>query len=330
MGLPEEIGILTPREIDCWVIMGTLNIRGVDVDTIETIFEVDEVDPINLPRIFYTIESSIPQEHKEGHESDLPQRLRELPRESLLKLVSPWDVGLETFLMMSTKKSPRADNLISSLSPARPMSKSDLAKLIALHDGTLDHDEGYQPELDNPTRDLDVQGVENKVQRGEAHDHEQQKYLEKEISETANFPTIQNKLDKELRRLEDLETLRRLGEENHHLEEELRRFTEDPLHSEEHRLRTVSHYVKDILSPALHCTVFITKLGLLGVGDPGLKKGDKVTILFGIPMPIILRSSSAPCYHTMVGKAGVGEIMNGELMKYIDDGLLKERLFHIR
>ena len=310
---------------------GTLNIRGVDVDTIESIFEVDEVDPMNLPRIFYTIESSVLQEQqKEDHESDLQQRLQELPRESLLKLVSGRDLELEAFLLMSTKKSPRAVHLIGSLSQTRPMSKLDLAQLIALHEGTLDPDEGYQQELETPIGDLDVQGAEDKAQRGEAKDHEQQKYLKKEISETANVPAIQNELNKELDRLEELETLRRLEEENHQLKEEFRRFTEDPLQSEEHRLRMISHHAKDFFSPALHCTFFITKLGLLGVGDPGLKKGDKVTILFEIPMPIILRSGSAPCYHTMVGKARVGGITNGELMKFIDDGLLKERLFHIR
>jgi hypothetical protein len=76
-----------------------------------------------------------------------------------------------------------------------------------------------------------------------------------------------------------------------------------------------SSLFKALLSPVLHCTVLIAKLGLLGVGSLGLKKGDKVTILFGIPVPMILRSGSAPCYHTTVGKARVSGIINGELMK---------------
>jgi hypothetical protein len=43
----------------------------------------------------------------------------------------------------------------------------------------------------------------------------------------------------------------------------------------------------------------------------------------------ILRSASAPCYYTMVGKARVSGIMNGEPMKFVEDGLLKENIFHI-
>lgn len=120
----------------CWLLFPVCMVSPwciADVDHIEAIFEVDEVDPMNLPRIFYTIESSMPQEQqKEDHEAELQQRLRELPRDSLLKLVSGRDLGLEAFLLMSTKNSPRAGRLIGSLSPTRPMSKSDLAKLIAL------------------------------------------------------------------------------------------------------------------------------------------------------------------------------------------------------
>jgi hypothetical protein len=94
--------------------------------------------------------------------------------------------------------------------------------------------------------------------------------------------------------------------------------------------QVTSHFVGDFFSPAFHSTIFITKLGWLGIGDPGLKKEDKGSIFFGIPIPIVLHSGSAPCYHVMVGKARVSGIMNGELMKLVDDRSLKGRLFHIR
>jgi hypothetical protein len=181
---------------------------------------------------------------------------------------------------------------------------------------------------------------------GEAQDQEQQNYLEKIISETTKVAMSQSELGEELYQLRLLENNRRLKDEIRRLEDEICRLegenrqreeyirkitgAKDHLQAEDYLLRTAPCYIKDLLSPVLHCTMFITKLGFLGLGDPGLKKGDKVTILFGIPMPMVLRPGRAPCYHTMVGKARVSGIMNGELMKFVDDGLLKEKIFHIR
>jgi hypothetical protein len=295
---------LTTREIDCCVTMGTLNIRGVDLDTIETIIEVNETDVISVLRILFNVESTIPQEHqKEDHKTGLQYSPRESMGDSLLKLATGLNLTLENFLMASTKKSTRAVRLIGGLSQKGSMSKSDLAKLLDLQDNTLDleeeeEEEEHQPHLVTLTRDLDA--------REPAQEQE------------------------ELSQLKQLETLHLLEEENRRLKEELRRYEEDPLLNEERILRMASHFVGDFLSPAFHSTIFITKLGWLGIGDHGLKKGDKVSILFGIPIPIVLRSGSAPCYHTMVGKARVSGIMNGELMKLVDDGSLKGRLFHVR
>jgi hypothetical protein len=139
----------------------------------------------------------------------------------------------------------------------------------------------------------------------------------------------QNEVKEELHQLELLNTARGVEDGKRQLEEEICRLKEMTRQLEE-GIYLASCLLIALLSPALHCTVFISKLGLLGVGGPGLKKGDKVTIVFGIPMPIVLRCGSAPCYHTMVGKARVNGIMNGELMKFVDDGLLKEKIFHIR
>jgi hypothetical protein len=343
--LPES-SVSTSRGIDCWVLMGTLNIRGVDFDTIESTFEIDEADVMNLPRIFYTIESSMLQEHQtEDHETSLQDMVRELPRGSLLQLVAGGSVISEKFLRRSTKPSTHSLSLLSSLGKERPTSKSDLTKLIDLHYGT-DANEEYQPELDALAGDAAFQEPEDEIQLGEAQDQEQQDYLEKKVSETTKVAMSQNELGEELYQLELLETnprledeIRRLKDENRRLndkirqsDEQLYKYTgaEDRLQIEDYLLRTAPRWFKDSLSPVLHCTVFITKLGLLGLGDPGLKKGDKVTILFGIPMPMVLRSGRAPCYHTIVGKARVSGIMNGELMKFVDDGLLKEKIFHIR
>jgi len=333
---PQENPVSTTREIDCWVIMGTLNIRGVDFDTIETTFEIDEADVMELPHILYTIESSMQQEHhKEDHETSLQDRVRELPRSSLLQLVTEYDTRFEKFLPVPAKISTRSPSLLSSFGTERSMSKSDPAELIDLPYGT-DADEEYQPGLDALTGIAAVQELEDEIQLGELQ--EQLKYLDKEISETINVAMQQNEIN-ELHELELLETNhgfedgnRQLEDESRQLKEEIRNYigTEDHLQIWDYRLRKVPRDAKDRLSLALHCTVFVTKLGLLGWGSPGLKKGDKVTILFGIPIPMVLRSGSAPCYHTMVGKARISGIMNGELMKFVDDGTLKERIFHIR
>jgi hypothetical protein len=323
----QETPVSLTRGIDCWVLMGTLNIRGVEFDTIETTFEINEADVMNLPRIFYTIESSMLQEHQtEDHETSLQDMVRELSRGSLLQLAAGGNMIIEEFLRRSTKRSTCCLSLLSSLGKERPTSKSDPAKLIDLLYGT-DADEEYQPELDALAGDTAFQ-----IQLGEAQDQEQQNYLEKNFSETTKVAMSQNELGEELYQLELLETNRRLKDENRQLKEQLRKYTgtEDHLQIEDYLLRKAPRWIKDFLSPVLHCTVFITKLGLLGMGDPGLKKGDKVTILFGIPMPMALRCGSAPFYHTMVGKARVNGIMNGELMKFVDDGLLKEKIFHIR
>jgi hypothetical protein len=184
-----------------------------------------------------------------------------------------------------------------------------------------------------------TQGLEDEIQLAEPQSHKKQKPLEREISEITIVPLAENEVDVELHQLELFNPIRSVEDVTHKVEEknrqmeeksdELRRHLDEGRQRHNHCLRMESSIFKALLAPALHCTVFITKLGLLGVGDPGLKKGDKVTILFGIPLPMILRSGSAPCYHTMVGKARVSGIMNGELMKFVDDGLLKKRIFHI-
>jgi hypothetical protein len=76
--------LVSTREIDCWVIMGTLNIRGVDFDIIETTFDIHEVDPMNLVGILYTIEFSMLQQRQKKDQTDVQYWLQELPRKSLV------------------------------------------------------------------------------------------------------------------------------------------------------------------------------------------------------------------------------------------------------
>jgi hypothetical protein len=149
--------------------MGTLNMVGFD--TIETSSKIDEADPMNLLRIFYSIESSIPQGHqKEDHETRLHNKLRELPRDSLVQLISGPGVELEK-LLLALIKAPAAQRL------------------------------------------------EDEIQLAEAQNQEQQKSLEKKISETTNVPMAQNKVKEELHQLELLDTTRGVEDGNPQLEE---------------------------------------------------------------------------------------------------------------
>jgi hypothetical protein len=85
------------READCYVTTGTLTIRGVEFDAIETVFEIDEEDPTLLSVIFSNIESKIGHEvQREGSDSDLQYALRELTRrEPLFKVVTGYELPLE-------------------------------------------------------------------------------------------------------------------------------------------------------------------------------------------------------------------------------------------
>ena len=57
----------------------------------------------------------------------------------------------------------------------------------------------------------------------------------------------------------------------------------------------------------------ITSKGYVGWAHPRAEKGDKVCILKGCSVPILLRSRPEGCY-VVVGDAYVHGIMNGEAM----------------
>lgn len=74
--------------------------------------------------------------------------------------------------------------------------------------------------------------------------------------------------------------------------------------------------------------IFLTRSGFHGIGVSMLQEGDIVAILFGCAIPTVLRDHGG--YYTFVGPCRVNGIMLGEMMKFVDDGILKERTFEIR
>jgi hypothetical protein len=102
----------------------------------------------------------------------------------------------------------------------------------------------------------------------------------------------------------------------------------DVLDQENRKMREL--YISNCVDSVSHCTVFTTKLGLLGIGTPGTKSGDKLVLLFGMPMPFILREKGGGTgSHVMVGLGRAGGIMNGELMAYLESGFFKEKTFFV-
>ncbi|KAI2602746.1 HET-domain-containing protein [Hypoxylon sp. NC1633] len=64
---------------------------------------------------------------------------------------------------------------------------------------------------------------------------------------------------------------------------------------------------------------FITKEGLMGLGPPDLQPNDKVAILKGCHVPLILRDTE--CCMVIIGEAYVSAMMNGELVSHLAEGL---------
>lgn len=66
----------------------------------------------------------------------------------------------------------------------------------------------------------------------------------------------------------------------------------------------------------LRRTIFKTRKGMLGLGHLAIKPGDVVTLLWGLPSPIILRPRNDGSHNfTFVGDAYVDKIMHGEFLK---------------
>lgn len=71
--------------------------------------------------------------------------------------------------------------------------------------------------------------------------------------------------------------------------------------------------------------LFVTPRGYIGIGPPEVQKGDKVCVLLGCDIPLIIRPGAD--HYEVVGDCFVYGIMKGEVMKDIEESKLKLETF---
>ncbi|KAF2837601.1 hypothetical protein M501DRAFT_937224 [Patellaria atrata CBS 101060] len=93
--------------------------------------------------------------------------------------------------------------------------------------------------------------------------------------------------------------------------------------------KTEDDYRRALYDKIRNRSFFTTEGGFMARGMPFVRKGDQVVIIFGAPVPFVLRSCGD--YYKIVGVAYVGGIMEGELVDELyHKGLMKEQEFLIR
>ncbi|KAK7455198.1 hypothetical protein VKT23_011072 [Stygiomarasmius scandens] len=80
----------------------------------------------------------------------------------------------------------------------------------------------------------------------------------------------------------------------------------------------VQEYKSNLSNILPKCVFFTTESGFVGLGMPGIQKGDHVTIWFGAPVPFIIRPiTSKEGFYNLIGVAYVAGIMDGEMVDEI-------------
>lgn len=74
--------------------------------------------------------------------------------------------------------------------------------------------------------------------------------------------------------------------------------------------------------------LFITSKGYIGLGHQRAEKDDRLCILYGSPVPYILRPHSD--YWTLVGQCYAHGLMNGEIGEALERGEASSQIFEIR
>jgi hypothetical protein len=71
----------------------------------------------------------------------------------------------------------------------------------------------------------------------------------------------------------------------------------------------------------------VTEKGRMGMWPPGTVVGDSVAILFGCVTPFVLRENGDSAQHVLVGECYVRGMMDGEALKDLTEGDLKQDLY---
>lgn len=74
--------------------------------------------------------------------------------------------------------------------------------------------------------------------------------------------------------------------------------------------------------------LLITRSGFSGLSVAGVQEDDLVVVFFGFDVPFVIRDHGN--FYQFVGAARIGGIMAGQLMKFVDNNVLRERTFIIK
>ena len=74
--------------------------------------------------------------------------------------------------------------------------------------------------------------------------------------------------------------------------------------------------------------IFLTEKGFLGLGPPGCRIGDQLTILLGADFPYLLRLDGD--YYELIGETYVEGIMHGEVLENFRLGQVEMQAISIR
>jgi hypothetical protein len=89
-----------------------------------------------------------------------------------------------------------------------------------------------------------------------------------------------------------------------------------------------SHQYGEATTSAGGRCLFVTPRGYIGVGPPTVQKGDKICILLGCDIPLIIRPIDN--HYIVVGDCFVYGIMKGEVIKDIEESRLNLETFTLR
>jgi hypothetical protein len=73
---------------------------------------------------------------------------------------------------------------------------------------------------------------------------------------------------------------------------------------------------------------FITETGYMDLGPPMMQAVDKICIIYGCHIPVVLREVRDS--HFLVGECYVYGMMMGEMVAELEAGKLTEERFHIK
>lgn len=78
----------------------------------------------------------------------------------------------------------------------------------------------------------------------------------------------------------------------------------------------------------MHKSFFLTNSGYMGLGPESIQNGDLICIVFGCPIPLLLRKTGD--FYLLVGEIYVYGMMRGEMIVELEAGKLTEHEFVIK